>query len=130
MGTVSAGVLSFFMVATILIGVQSLPDGCTKMVGSPKNGIPGEFIVKIESSDIIKIMSQLNASVHNGKPWRSSNTSSAVMEPINCTIMWYLVGFGFAAKMSDSAVIWVSEQLYEWPACTRHSAGSRLATYV
>ena len=116
MATVSAGILTFLVVISVSICVESFPNGCTKLIGSPKDGIPGEFLVKVYSHTkpavVVKIMLELTNSDCEGKLWRSSNPSTAVLKPITCSKMLYLQGFGFFAKLSDAAVIWVSEWLY------------------
>lgn len=115
MSTISAGILTLLVIASISIRVESFPDGCAKMIGSPADGIPGELEVKVKpnirSDAIVKIMLELTTSVCEGKLWRSSNTDNAVMEAITCSDLSYVEGLGFdASDMSDAAVMWVSEQ--------------------
>ena len=104
----------FLALASLSVRVQSLPEGCVKMSKSPSEGKPGEFFVKvypnIGTATLVKMMLELVNSGCEGKLWRSSNTSNAVMEPIACSDMLFLEGGGFFAKMSDAAVMWVSEQ--------------------
>ena len=113
MATVSAGILAVLVFASLSISVKSFPEGCTKLKGSPGDGKPGEFYVKVNSTvradAIVKIMLELSNSGCEGKLWRSSNTSDALMAPIICSDMLYMETFGFFANLSDAAVMWVSE---------------------
>ena len=114
MDTISLVVFAILAVASLSVRVQSFPEGCVKMTGSPSEGKPGEFYVKVypnlRTTTIVKMMLELSNSACEGKLWRSSNTSSAVMEPMTCSNMSYMEGYGFYAKMSNAAVMWVSEQ--------------------
>ena len=82
------------------------------MVGVLEEGIPGEYVVKISRGvkphTVVQIMLEIVTSGCEGKAYRTSNTSGAPMKPITCSRMIYIEGFGFAAKMSDAAVMWVS----------------------
>ena len=113
MASVSAGILAVLVIASLSISVLSFPEGCTKLKGSPGDGMPGEYFVKVYSTvranTIVKIMLELTNSGCEGKLWRSSNTSNAIMAPITCSDMFYMESFGFFAKLSDAAVMWVSE---------------------
>lgn len=113
MATVSA-VITLLVVASFVI-VESFPEGCTKLSGSPEDGKPGEFFVKVHpyitDVTLVNVMLELVTSGCEGKLWRSSNTSNAVMEPITCSGMYLIPqGHGFFAKMSNAAVMWVSNQ--------------------
>lgn len=114
MDTISVVVLVILAVASLSNCVKSFPAGCVKMIGSPSEGIPGEFFVKvypnIRATAVVKMMLKLVNSGCEGKLWRSSNTSDAVMEPMACSDMFFMEGFGFFANMSDAAVMWVSKQ--------------------
>lgn len=113
MAIVSARIIVLLVIAGFSICVESLPDGCTKVIGSPKDGLPGEFFVRVHPTvkpeTVVTIMLELTNSNCKGRLWRSSNTSNAIMKPITCSRMYYMEGFGFFAKMSDAAVIWVSK---------------------
>ena len=109
----SAVFLTIFVVASLSIRVQSFPEGCVKMIGSPSKGSPGEFFVKVNpnsrTATVVKIMLELSNSACEEKLWRSSNTTDAVMEPMTCSDMLFMDGYGFFAKMSNAAAMWVSE---------------------
>lgn len=117
MATVSAGILTILVITGLSIwAVESIPEGCRKIDKRfGKHLIPNKFIVKFNASftddEMVKIMLELVTSGCEGKLWRSSNTSNAVMKPITCSNMIPIMRFSlFTAKLSDAAIIWVSEQ--------------------
>lgn len=113
MATVSAAIFTILMIVSLSLRVESSPQGCAKMVGNPEQGIPGEFVVKISREVkphvVVQMMLEIVTSECKGMVYRSRNTSDAPMKPITCSGMIYIERFGFAAKMSDAAVMWVSK---------------------
>lgn len=83
--------------------------------GSPKDDNSEGYFVKVypnvRTDAIVKIMLELTTSACEGQRWRSSNISDALFMPMTCSGMFFMEGFGFFAKMSDAAVMWVSEKL-------------------
>lgn len=112
MATVSAAVLTLLVFTSLSLKAESFPNGCTKMVGFPEDGIPGEYIVKmwskVKSHTIVKIMLEMTNSECERRIYRTSNASDAPSKPIACSGMIYIERIGFAARMSDAAVMWVS----------------------
>ena len=116
MATVSIGILALLVIASLSISVQAFADGCTKLTESPEDGSRGFFIKvysTVRAETIVKIMLELSTSSCEGKLWRSSNTSNALMAPMTCSDMLYIEKFGFFANLSDAAVIWVSELIMQ-----------------
>ena len=113
MATVSAAVFTLLMIVSLSLRAESSPQGCTKMVGNLEEGIPGEYVVKIsrevKTYIIVQMMIEIATSECKGMLYRTGNTSDASMKPITCSSMIYIDRFGFAAKMSDAAVMWVSK---------------------
>ena len=113
MATVSAAIFTLLMIVSLSLRTESYPEGCAKMVGNPEQGIPDEYVVKIsrevKAHIIVRMMLEMATSECKGMVYRNSNTSDASMKPITCSSMIYLERFGFAAKMSDAAVMWVSK---------------------
>ena len=115
MATVSAAILTLLTITGFLLLVESSPvlKGCAKMVGVLEDGIPGEYVVKmssgVKSHTIVQMMLEMTTSDCAGKVYRTSNAPDASMKPMTCSKMIYIDGFGFAAKMSDAAIMWVSK---------------------
>jgi len=115
MATGSAGVLAILVIISFSICVvESIPEGCRK-IDERYDIKHDKFIVKFKARStkdkMVKVMLELVTSGCEGKLWRSSNTSNAVKEPITCSDIHPIMLFSlFAAKLSDAAVIWVSEQ--------------------
>lgn len=113
MGIASAAIVSLLVIGSLSWGANSLPEGCTKMIGTTDGAIPKEYIVKMKKTTVsvlINIMLELTNSGCEGKTYRMSNTSNPAMGRMTCSNMAYIegMGMGFAAKMSDAAVMWVS----------------------
>ena len=113
MTTVSAALFTLLVITSLSLRAESSLQGCTKMVGVLEEGIPGEYVVKIshgvKAHTTVQIMLEIATSGCQGKVYRTSNASDASMKPITCSNMIYIERFGFAAKMSDAAVMWVSK---------------------
>ena len=113
MATVSAAILTLLVITSLSLQAESSPKGCAKLVGVLEEGIPGEYVVKIsrgiKTHVVVQMMLEMATSECKGSVYRTSNTSDAPVKPITCSGMIYIEKFGFAAKMSDAAVMWVSE---------------------
>lgn len=114
MATTSAAVIMLFVIIGSSLRAESFPKGCAKLVGFPERGIPGEYVVKISrgvlSHTVVNMMLEMARSGCEGKVYRTSNASDAPVKPINCSGMTYIDRFGFAAKMSDAAVMWLCDK--------------------
>lgn len=113
MATISAAILTILAIVSLSPRAESYPEGCTKMVGLIDDAIPGEYVVKVsrgvKSFTIVQMMLEITTSECQGKVYRTSNASDSPMKPMTCSNMIYIERFGFAAKMSDAAVMWVSK---------------------
>ena len=112
MGIVSATILSLLVVGSFSWRAQAFPEGCKKLIGSIEGAIPEEYVVKMTKDTlpvlIVKMMLEMTNSGCEKKVYRTSSASNSVMGPITCSNMLYIDRFGFAAKMSDATVMWVS----------------------
>jgi len=115
MATISAAIITLLVIIGFSLPAESFPvlKGCTKMVGVLEKGIPGEYVVKMSSGvkphTIVQMMLEMTTSDCQRRAYRTSNAPDAPMKSITCSKMIYIDGFGFAAKMSDAAIMWVSE---------------------
>ena len=82
------------------------------MVGVLEDHIPGQYVVRVsrgvKPAVVVQLMLEMATSDCARTMYRTSNTSDASEEPITCSGMIYIQYFGFAAKMSDAALMWVS----------------------
>ena len=112
MATVFAAILTLLVIVGSSFRAESFPQGCRKLVGSPEDHIPGHFVVKmsrgVSTQAVVQLMLEMATSNCARMMYRTSNTSDASEEPITCSGMIYMGYFGFAAKMSDAALMWVS----------------------
>ena len=113
MATTSVVFITLLVITSLSMRAESYPHGCKKMVGPLEDAIPGEYIVKMlrgtKTHTIVKMMLEMATSGCEGKVHRASNSSDAPMQPMTTSSMIYIERIGFAAKMSDAAVMWVSK---------------------
>lgn len=114
MATTSAAFITLLVITSLSMQAESYPHGCKKMVkGLLEDAIPGEYVVKMLSGTkphaIVQMMLDMAMSKCEGKVHRTSNSTDASMQPMIVSSMIYIERFGFAAKMSDAAVMWVSK---------------------
>ena len=115
MATVSVGFLALLVIASLSVCTQSLPIKCRKLIEKPGNGRPTKYFVKINLAlpvqKIVDMMLELGTGECQGRQWHSSNASDALFTPVTGSHMIYEEGkHGFSAKMSNAAVMWVSNK--------------------
>jgi len=112
MGIASATALLLLVISSFSWRAQAFPEGCKKLVGSIEGAIPDEYVVKMTKGTlpvhIVKLMLEMMSGDCERKIYRTTSASNALMGPITCSKMVYIERFGFAAKMNDAAVMWVS----------------------
>ena len=121
MGIVSTTILSLLVICSFSWRAEAFPVGCNKLTGTMEDAIPEEYIVKMKKGTlkehIVKLMFEMTNSGCEGKITTTSSASKAVKGPIACSNLIYITGIGFAAKMSDAAVMWVSPVILTIGSC-------------
>ena len=112
MDTISAAILTLLVFASLSLRAESFPKGCAKLVGFLEDGIPGEYVVKmskgVKPHHIVQLMLEMSTDGCQGRLYRTSNAPDALTMPMSNSGMIYIENFGFAAKMTDAALMWVS----------------------
>jgi len=109
MSIVSATILSLLVISSISWRAQAFPEGCKKLVGSMEGAIPDEYVVKMKKGTLPeKLILKIKILYRAKTLYRTSSAPNAVMKSITYSNMVKIDRFGFAAKMNDAALMWVS----------------------